>query len=78
MIFPQTERLILRNYTMEDVPAAHAYFSDEAPARYEDFRPMTVAEAAEMLSEWKDMDNRMSVVLKRDRRTHRLLRVLGR
>ena len=29
MIFFETERLILRNYTMDDVPAVHEYFSKE-------------------------------------------------
>lgn len=60
----QTDRLILRNYSMDDVPAVHEYFSNEEVSRYEDFRPMTVEEVAEGLSEWKDMDNRMAVVLK--------------
>lgn len=29
MILSEAERLILRNYTMDDVPEAHEYFSDE-------------------------------------------------
>ena len=29
MIFFETERLILRNYTMDDVPAVHEYFSNK-------------------------------------------------
>ena len=64
MIHFETERLILRNYTMDDVPAVHEYFSSEEVSRYEDFWPQTVEEVAEGLSEWKDMDNRMAVVLK--------------
>ena len=64
MIRFETERLILRNYTMDDVPAVHEYFSDEEVSRYEDFWPQTVEEVTEGLSEWKDMDNRMAVVLK--------------
>ena len=64
MIKLETERLILRNYTMDDVPAVHEYFSSEEVSRYEDFWPQTMEEVAEDLSEWKDMDNRMAVVLK--------------
>lgn len=64
MIRFETERLILRNYTMDDVPAVHEYFSSEEVSRYEDFWPMTIEEVAELLSDWKDMDNRMAVVLK--------------
>ena len=64
MIFFETERLILRNYTMDDVPAVHEYFSNEEVSRYEDFWPQTVEDVTEGLSEWKDMDNRMAVVLK--------------
>ena len=64
MILLQTERLTLRNYTMDDVPAVHEYFSSEEVSRYEDFWPQTVEEVREGLSEWKDMDNRMAVILK--------------
>ena len=64
MIKLETERLILRNYTMNDVPAVYEYVSSEDVSRYEDFWPLTVEEVAEGLSEWKDMDNRMAVVLK--------------
>ncbi|MBQ1506130.1 MAG: GNAT family N-acetyltransferase, partial [Erysipelotrichales bacterium] len=64
MIKLETERLILRNYTMDDVPAVHEYVSSEEVSRYEDFWPLTVEEVAEGISEWKDMDNRMAVVLK--------------
>ena len=64
MIFFETERLILRNYTMDDVPAVHEYFSNEEVSKYEDFWPQTVEDVAEGLFEWKDMDNRMAVVLK--------------
>ena len=64
MIFFETERLILRNYTMDDMPAVHEYFSNEEVSRYEDFWPQTMEDVTEGLSEWKDMDNRMAVVLK--------------
>ena len=64
MIRFETDRLILRNYTMDDVPAVHEYFSNEEVSRYEDFWPQTMEEVAEGLDEWKDMDNRMAVVLK--------------
>ena len=33
----ETERPILRNYTTDDAPAAHEYFSDEEVLRYEVF-----------------------------------------
>ena len=42
MIRFETERLILRNYTMDDVPAVHEYFSNEEVSWYEDFWPQTV------------------------------------
>lgn len=64
MIYLQTDRLILRNYTMDDVSAVHEYFSNEEVARYEDLWPMMMDEVAEMLLEWKDMDNWMAVVCK--------------
>ncbi len=64
MILPETDRLMLPNYTMDDVPAVHEYFSSEEVSGYEDFWPMTVDEVAAELSEWKDMDNRMAVTLK--------------
>ena len=64
MIQLQTERLILRNYTMEDVPAVYEYFSNEEVARYEDFYPMTMEEVEGELSDWSNMDNRMLAVLK--------------
>ena len=47
MIRFETERLILRNYTMDDVPAVHRYFSSEEVSRYEDFWPQTMEEDAE-------------------------------
>lgn len=64
MITLETERLILRNYTMDDAPTVHEYFSSEDVARYEDFYPMTIEEVKEELTQWKDMDNRMVVQLK--------------
>lgn len=64
MILLETERLILRNYTMNGVRAVHEYLSNEDVARYEDFYPMTLEEVEEELNEWKDMDNRMAVQLK--------------
>ena len=41
MIRFETERLILRNYTVDDVPAVHEYFSSAEVSRYEDFWPHT-------------------------------------
>lgn len=64
MIRLETDRLILRNYIPEDVPAVHKYFSNEEVSRCEDFWPMSVEDVTEMLSDWKDMDNRMAVILK--------------
>ncbi len=63
MILLQTERLTPRNYSMDDVPAVHEYFSNEEVSRYEDFWPQTMEDVAQGLSEWKDMDNRMAVIL---------------
>ena len=74
MIQLETERLVLRNYTMEDVASVYEYFSNEDVTRYEDFNPMTIEEVEEELSEWINMDNRMLVVLKS---THEVLGSVG-
>ena len=64
MIRLETDRLILRNYTMDDVPAVYEYFSNEEVSRYEGFWPMSIEEVSERLFKRKDMDNRMAVILK--------------
>ncbi len=64
MINLKTERLILRNYTVDDIPEVYKYFSDERVARYEDFYPMTLNEVTEEITEWTQMDNRLIAVLK--------------
>lgn len=64
MIQLETERLILRNYRVEDIADVYEYFSDERVARYEDFDPMTMEEVTDEVTEWSTMDNRLVAVLK--------------
>ena len=64
MITLETERVILRNYHVEDIPDVFEYFSHEDVARYEDFHPMTMEEVTEEVTEWSTMDNRLVAVLK--------------
>ncbi|OIQ76734.1 putative ribosomal N-acetyltransferase YdaF [mine drainage metagenome] len=46
-----TPRLILREFTLEDEPAVHAYASDEAVIRYTDWGPNTVEDTKEFFRE---------------------------
>lgn len=64
MIKLETERLVLRNYKIEDIEEVYSYFSNEEVARYEDFHPMTIEEVTEEVTEWSTMDNRLVAVLK--------------
>lgn len=64
MVQIETERLLLRNYRIEDIEDVYEYFSNEEVARYEDFYPMEREEVTEMLTEWSAMDNRLVAVLK--------------
>ena len=47
MIHFEAERLILRNCTMDGVPAEHEYFSNEEVSYREDLLPMTIEEVAD-------------------------------
>lgn len=64
MIHLETERLLLRNYEEEDLLDIMEYFSDEEVSRYEDFYPMSENQIKEIISEWKNMDNRLVAELK--------------
>jgi ribosomal-protein-alanine N-acetyltransferase len=64
MIKLETERLILRNYQLDDIDEVYEYFSNEEVARYEDFYPMSKDEVNELVTSWVSMDNRLVVVLK--------------
>jgi RimJ/RimL family protein N-acetyltransferase len=64
MIKLETERLILRNYQLDDIEEVYDYFSNEEVARYEDFDPMTKEEVTELVTDWAGMDNRLVVVRK--------------
>ena len=59
MVFLKTERLFLRNYKEEDLTDIMTYFSNEEVSRYEDFYPMSKEQVGEIISEWKNMDNRL-------------------
>ncbi|MDF2844658.1 MAG: family N-acetyltransferase [Herbinix sp.] len=64
MIRLETERLILRNYRVEDLNDIYEYFNNEDVARYEDFYPMSKEDVNELIDEWKDKDSRLVVELK--------------
>lgn len=64
MIHLETERLLLRNYEEENFSDIMKYFSDEEVSRYEDFYPMSENQVKEIISEWKNMDNRLVAELK--------------
>lgn len=64
MIYLETERLILRNYSTDDFDDIYAYFSNEEVSKYEDFYPMSEEEVKELIDKWKDKDSRMVVELK--------------
>lgn len=64
MVHIETERLIVRNYRTTDFHDAFAYFSNEEVSRYEDFYPMTEEQVKNIISEWKNMDNRFVAELK--------------
>lgn len=64
MIKLETERLILRNYKLDDIEGVYDYFSNDEVARYEDFNPMTKEEVKDLVIEWSLMDNRLVAVLK--------------
>lgn len=64
MIRLETERLILKNYSMDDFNDIYNYFSSEEVAKYEDFYPMSEEEVSEQIIEWKNDDSRLVVELK--------------
>ena len=50
MIRFETDRLILRKYIMDDLPAAPEYFLNEEVSHCEDFWPVTAEVVREMIS----------------------------
>ncbi len=64
MILIETDRLLLRNYQVSDLDDILQYFSDEEVSKYEDFYPMSEEQVRSMITEWKDMDNRLVAELK--------------
>lgn len=64
MIYLETDRLALRNYTMEDMEDLMEIFSQEEVAQYEDFDPMTKDEVNELIVDWIHKDHRMVVIQK--------------
>lgn len=74
MVFLETERLQLRNYKETDFLDVMRYFSSEEVSRYEDFDPMSENQVKEIISEWKDMDNRLVAELKE---SHKVIGSVG-
>ena len=64
MIAIETNRLLLRNYRMTDFEDIVKYFSNEEVSKYEDFYPMSEEQVRNIITEWKDMDNRLVAELK--------------
>lgn len=60
----ETGRLLLRPYCKEDLQDLHEYLSDEEVVRYEPYRPMDMAEAADELDRRIATDEMIAVVLK--------------
>ena len=64
MIFLETERLFLRNYKETDFSDVMKYFSSEEVSKFEDFYPMSEVQVKRIITEWKEMDNRLVAELK--------------
>lgn len=64
MITIETNRLLLRNYKVTDFEDIIKYFSDEEVSKFEDFYPMSEEQVRNIITEWKDMDNRLVAELK--------------
>lgn len=64
MIRLETERLVIRNYKVEDVEKVYVIFSNEDVARYEDFHPMSLDEVTDMIQKWITYENRFVVISK--------------
>jgi ribosomal-protein-alanine N-acetyltransferase len=64
MIAIETDRLLLRNYRVTDFEDIIKYFADEEVSKYEDFYPMSEEQVRNIITEWKDMDNRLVAELK--------------
>lgn len=67
-IILETERLILRRFTPQDLQALHAYLSDAEVVRYEPYRPLTLEETQENLRWRISTDEMVAVVLKSSNR----------
>ena len=61
MVRLETKQLILRNYQPEDFYDIRKIFSNEEVSRYEDFYPMSDEQITNIITEWKNMDNRLVV-----------------
>ena len=67
MVAIETNRLLLRNYRVTDFEDIIKYFADEEVSKYEDFYPMSEEQVRNIITEWKDMDNRLVAELKSQR-----------
>ncbi len=68
MLRLETERLILRNYSVGDLSDVYEYFSNEEVAEFEDFYPMPKDDVLGLIDEWKDKDNRLVAELKGEKK----------
>lgn len=60
----ETERLILRRYTADDLSDLYEYLSDEEVVRYEPYKPMSLAETKDNLNWRIGTDEMIAVELK--------------
>lgn len=66
----ETERLILRRYTADDLSDLYEYLSDEEVVRYEPYKPMSLAETKDNLNWRMSTDEMIAVELKE---THKMI-----
>ena len=70
IIIAETERLILRRYTKEDLQDLFEYLSDKEVVEYEPYKPMTLDETKENL-EWRIGTDEMIAVQLKD--SHKMI-----
>lgn len=67
-ILAQTERLLLRRFSQEDLRDLHEYLSDEETLKYEPYRPMDITETAQELEQRISTEEMIAVILKNEQK----------
>jgi ribosomal-protein-alanine N-acetyltransferase len=62
----ETERLILRNFELEDIQGAHKLFTDDDAMRYVGMYPAftTIEETKNRVEQWRQNDERIAIAIK--------------